>query len=132
MTPNADQLLRVIEARLETVMEAVASEVFRRLVTRSPVDTGRFRANWRVGIGAPDTSTSEATDKDGSSTIRSGQAAIAGAEPGQSIAMTNSLPYARALEYGHSTQAPAGMVAITAMELPHIVDEAVRQARNRA
>ncbi|WP_256203847.1 MULTISPECIES: hypothetical protein [unclassified Pseudomonas] len=38
----------------------------------------------------------------------------------------NNLPYAIPLEYGHSTQAPAGMVRVTLANFQHIVDEAIR------
>ncbi len=38
----------------------------------------------------------------------------------------NNLPYAIALEYGHSDQAPGGMVRITQARFQQIVEEAIR------
>jgi hypothetical protein len=38
----------------------------------------------------------------------------------------NNLPYAVPLEYGHSKQAPGGMVRITLARFQQIVDEAIR------
>ncbi|WP_429820275.1 hypothetical protein [Ensifer sp. B1-9] len=46
-----------------------------------------------------------------------GAAIIAAADPFQAIFITNNLPYATALEAGHSKQAPIGMVAVTFAEL---------------
>ncbi|ATV18020.1 hypothetical protein CFN58_28435 [Pseudomonas avellanae] len=40
--------------------------------------------------------------------------------------ITNSLPYAIPLEFGHSTQAPGGMVRITVARFQQIVEAAIR------
>jgi hypothetical protein len=89
----------------------------RRMVLKSPVDTGRFKANWNIGYGSIDTSTSEATDKSGTATLARHQAEVRDAS-GTVIYITNSLPYAYRLEYeGWSKQAPMGMVRTTLAEL---------------
>jgi hypothetical protein len=87
---------------------------------------GRFRANWNVSIGAPSTRTTERVDATGGVSITAGAAVIARVVAGPTIFLTNALPYALALEYGHSTQAPQGMVRLTAVEFQMIVDEQVR------
>ena len=77
------------------------------------MDTGRFKANWNVSYGAPNTTTSAST-----------ASARATAEVRKSLTLpvggvvylTNSLPYALRLEYGWSKQAPTGMVRLTATE----------------
>jgi hypothetical protein len=38
----------------------------------------------------------------------------------------NNLPYGIALEYGHSKQAPSGMIRVTLARFQQIVDEAIR------
>jgi hypothetical protein len=45
---------------------------------------------------------------------------------GQTAYIVNNLPYAAPLEYGHSKQAPGGMVRITLARFQQIVDEAIR------
>ena len=45
---------------------------------------------------------------------------------GQVAFIVNNLPYAIPLEYGHSTQAPNGMVRITVERFQQIVDAAAR------
>lgn len=79
---------------------------------------GRFRANWNVAVGAPNTSTTEETDKGGGRTLQK-IIGMVSKEPGNQVFyLTNSLPYAERLEYGHSTQASGGFVRITFMDLP--------------
>lgn len=87
---------------------------------------GRFRGNWMFSIGSPDSSTTEAVDPNGTkSTAR----IVAGAlefKAGETAYITNSLPYAIPLEFGHSTQAPGGMVRVTVARFQQIVLEAIR------
>src|SRR5690606_10449361 len=88
------------------------------IVSMSPVDTGRFRANWNYSVGAPDESTSLWVDPTGGLTIRKIIAQSRGAKAGYVYYLTNALPYAQRLENGWSKQAPQGMVRLTAMDLP--------------
>ena len=88
---------------------------------------GRFRGNWMFSIGSPDTSTVDQVDPGGS---RSMARIVNGAlefNSGETAYITNSLPYAIPLEYGHSTQAPSGMVRITLANFQKIVEEAIRK-----
>lgn len=87
---------------------------------------GRFRGNWMFSIGSPDTSTVDQVDPGGS---RSMARIVNGAlqfNAGETAYITNSQPYAIPLEYGHSTQAPNGMVRITLANFQKIVEEAIR------
>lgn len=93
------------------------------VVMRSPVDTGRFRANWNFGIGSRDTSTSASVDPTGSATVARLMAEIKSTTAGQVYYLSNALPYAMRLEQGWSKQAPAGMVRLTAMDLPRQINE---------
>lgn len=93
--------------RLRIISMALLTEV----VTRSPVDTGRFRANNQVSLGAPDYASTESTDASGAQTIQQGSAVIAQGMPYSVIFIQNNLPYAESLENGHSKQAPTGVYA---------------------
>lgn len=87
---------------------------------------GRFRGNWMFSIGAPDGSTTEEVDRSGAKSmarIRNGAVEF---QAGQTAYITNSLPYAIPLEFGHSTQAPGGMVRITVARFQQIVLESIR------
>jgi hypothetical protein len=83
------------------------------IVLRSPVDTGRFRGNNIVSVGAPVYASSENLDPSGSETIQRGLSAMSGLEPYTQVYIQNNLPYATALEDGHSKQAPGGVYAVS-------------------
>lgn len=86
-------------------------------VLRSPVDTGFFRANWQVSIGQGAGGVIQSFDLNGSATITRGLAVIQQAQPGDVIRITNAVVYGPALEYGHSRQAPQGMIRQTIADL---------------
>lgn len=114
---NVDRIMARQTARVSLITRKLALEGLKRVVQKSPVDTGRFRGNWNVAVGAADTSAAKAPDKSGGQAIALGSQQIAGATGLQPIFVTNSLPYASELERGTSTQAPRGMVAVTAAEI---------------
>jgi hypothetical protein len=87
---------------------------------------GRFRGNWMFSIGSPDNTTTDEVDPSGrKSTARIVDGAIE-FKAGDTAYITNSLPYAIPLEFGHSQQAPGGMVRITVARFQQIVLEAIR------
>lgn len=110
----------------QEIVRKVAIDVATKVVLRSPVDTGRFRANWITTLDAPATDVLADLDPSGSTAIGAAVSAVSDAALGQTIYIANNLPYARALEDGHSKQAPQGMVALTAIEFQQFVDKAVR------
>ena len=110
---NFAALLKRAGDKVDTVVRKTALELQSELIRRSPVDTGRFRSNWNCGLGTINTITTDSVDKEGSGTLARTQATLGSWKPGDMIYLTNSLPYARPLEYGHSKQAPSGMVRLT-------------------
>lgn len=87
---------------------------------------GRFRGNWMFGIGAPDGATTEEVDPSGSKSTARIVNGVLEFRAGDVAYITNSLPYAIPLEFGHSTQAPGGMVRVTAARFQQIVEAAIR------
>lgn len=90
---------------------------------------GRFRANWQYGEGAINTDTSQPPDASGNGSIGRIKVGLDGWTPGQTIFITNSLPYSLALEYGHSKQAPGGFVRITVADFQNFVTQAIASVR---
>lgn len=87
---------------------------------------GRFRGNWNFSIGYPDNSFRIHPDPTGeAATARLVNGAIE-FKAGDTAFIVNNLPYAIPLEFGHSTQAPGGMVRITVARFQQIVQEAIR------
>jgi hypothetical protein len=108
-----DRLARASGARMDTVVRRAVFTLFQKVVLRSPVDTGRFRANWNVTLGAPDYATSDNT---ASSRGVTEATKVLGWRAGGVYWMANGLPYAQRLEYGWSGQAPNGMVRVSVVE----------------
>ncbi|MBN4165091.1 hypothetical protein [Pseudomonas fulva] len=87
---------------------------------------GRFRGNWQFSIDSPATEELDRIDPSGSETITSLISQVQALTIGQTAYIVNNLAYAVPLEYGHSTQAPAGMVRVTLANFQRILDEAIR------
>jgi len=115
--------------KIAMVVQRTGLRMLAKVVTRSPVDTGRFRGNWQLQLNEIPQGVVETLDKDGGPTISEGENELAGLALGDSIYIVNNLPYAQKLENGHSQQAPTGMVAITVAEFSGIVDEAAQSVR---
>lgn len=109
--------------KLDLAVRKIALELFSRVILKTPVDTGRARANWQVSIGALPNGTLQLEDKTGQATISAATARTAGVEAGDVIYLSNNLPYAERLEDGYSLQAPAGMVALSVQEFQAIANE---------
>lgn len=113
--------LEEVQAPFMLILKKFSMEALSRVVMMSPVDTGRFRGNWSVAIGEP-TRGPNTIDKGGEATVARGTAVIEGIPDWNKVVwVSNHLPYAEALENGHSQQAPGGMVAVTYAALATIV-----------
>lgn len=114
---------------IDLVARKAGLEVAASVVRRTPVDTGRARANWNTTIGQPSYAVAESFDKAGATAIAQSAAALSGFKSGPSIWIANGLPYIGELERGSSKQAPAGMVEITVIEWQGIVKQAATEVR---
>jgi len=90
---------------------------------------GRFRGNWQFSIDSPAAGELDRIDPSGDEAIAELLALVQTLTIGQTAYIVNNLPYAVPLEYGHSTQAPNGMVRVTLANFQRIVDEAIRKNR---
>jgi len=130
MNVTPEEAAAKMRDRANRVVRMVALEALSRIVLRTPVDTGRARGNWQVGVGEPDRSYAwDQYDPVGTETIAKGRPLLEAAPDGEILFVTNSVPYILPLEHGHSQQAPAGMVGVTIAELRQIAADAVVQIR---
>lgn len=111
----------------ENIIRATVFDVEREIISNSAVDTGRYKANWQVTINTPATSTVDAEDKTGKTTIDKNKAVIFNNPVPLVYWITNNLKYAMKAEYGlwttkpstaktiggYSRTSPAGAVRIT-------------------
>ncbi|HEY7822451.1 MAG TPA: hypothetical protein VIG24_06450 [Acidimicrobiia bacterium] len=103
---------RVTREQATLIFQKIAIDLDTRVVLGTPVDTGRARGNWYPSLNSPSNAVSDNQDKSGSAAIAAATATAMGAKLGDTIWLTNNLPYILPLENGHSGQAPEGMVDI--------------------
>lgn len=108
-------LAGVVGKKVDLAKKAVAIEILKNLIFSTPVDTGRARNNWFVGLGSPIRKVNIGTEsasqeKSGQAQLNRGNAKITKANLGQDIFLSNNLNYIVKLNNGSSAQAPAGFV----------------------
>ena len=98
--------------------QQVIAELFRRIVLRTPVDTGRARGNWQIELGGPAQGTLEVVDKSGDGTVLKEIAKLQDIPPFSLVHISNNLQYISYLEHDkRSPQHPEGMVEISLTEM---------------
>lgn len=142
MTFSADlkKYAKQTGTKLDDVCRAVTMELFSGVIQMTPVGDpskwlsnppegytgGSARANWQATIGTPATGTVGSTDPSGGGTISAMRAKVKG---GQVNYLTNNLPYINRLEYGWSSQTPAGMVRVNVVRVQQNLAEEVRKRK---
>ena len=128
-----------VQNNSDQVVRSTVFKIMERIDMRSPVGNpalwaskpskgyvgGHFRANWQLGIGSLAGGIIEGHNY-GIALSRE-KAKMPEKAGGKVFYYGNNLPYAQALEDGHSTQAPRGMVALTTVEFSGIVNQAVAE-----
>lgn len=123
------RLLQKAGEKADLVVRKTALDLQSSMIEMSPVDTGRFKGNWQCGVGSVNTATDAPEDTSGAAAIGRTQTVLEGWKPGQTITLSNSLPYARRLEYGWSKQAPGGMVRLTVANFSIALGNAVAELK---
>ena len=128
-------------ANADLVTRKVVLDIGRSLVEKTPVGNpdlwqnpdnkpdgyvgGHARANWSHSIGALVNQEFKEIDATGGASIDRIISSVPVKAAGEVHYIQNSLPYMQALEDGHSTQAPAGIVAVTEVEFHDYVEKAI-------
>jgi len=110
---DTGKLANKINTKGSRLVRKIILDGMRQLIRQSPIDTGRFRANWSTSINAMSEGTTESTI----SNIQKSTQGIQGYKLGQTAFLHNNLEYAVPLEYGSSKQAPKGWIRNTAKEM---------------
>jgi hypothetical protein len=131
------------DTELPLFIKKIVLELLRRVVMRTPVDTGHARGNWNVAIGQPDLSVTGKDDKIGTAVLARGLQALTNMPPFSIVWVSNNVQYIDVLEFGgfeppnpgpskdprpgrkgrilvkdgFSTQAPQGMLGLAIAEL---------------
>lgn len=110
-----------IKDRHEEINRRALIAVSRRIILKTPVDTGNARNGWVFSF-----SGSESPEDDA---LKAVVVAIEPMKIGQLGYFLSYVPYIMPLELGHSKQAPAGMVRLSVNQWDRIVQKAVREVR---
>lgn len=113
--------------RADSIFRDVVMSMAGVIVRLSPVDTGNFKGAWRLSIDGYDTFVPETPDKQGGEVLARMLAEVGNLTFGQAAFLQNNLPYAIPLEYGHSTQAPSGIIRIAQAQFQQLVQQAIRE-----
>lgn len=120
------------EQRIEAVFKDAAQEVIAQMQARVPVDTGFARASLRVSKTEMPQIIPGLKGQEGRTySYDAGEVALTinGLGADETIYAGFTASYAPYLEVGHSKQAPAGFVRLTAQLWPQIVAESVAKAK---
>jgi len=115
---DLNRFAKSMDIELETVVRKLAFEVYKGVTQKTPVDTGRAKANWMLGYGSIN---STITNNTTFTLVQPPEGS--GKRP---IYITNNLPYISKLENGSSKQAPNGMVNLTMNEVQRSIRNVVR------
>ncbi len=122
----------------DEVFRITVIKFFGQIVQASPVDTGRFRANWFATISRPSIRVEPNSEKSENEVNQRIERVVNGARIPRIFWLTNNLPYSEVIEYGgfgdgpkttggFSRQAPKGVVRITAKRFTRIFNENARR-----
>ena len=117
--------------QISKVFRETGIDLTTRIIFRTPILSGMLRGNWFCSF-AQTSRTTKSVDKGGGATVARANRVIADWDvfSGQSLFITNNLPYAEGIEDGRSkTKAPAGMVKVSMLEIGGIVEGAARNER---
>lgn len=116
---DLNKFTKATKDKILDVRKTFAFLIYSSVVKKTPVDTGRARGNWLISVNNPSKANTSRIDKrktgaEPSETIKQEEKAkLEKAKGDESIYISNNLEYISALEYGHSKQAPSGMVGVT-------------------
>jgi hypothetical protein len=136
--PTPDEFAKRVRAMADLVggnstrlVRRVALAADTTVVLATPVDTGRARANWQIGINGPTNGVkypspaSPGSPESGAIEALQEAASKIPAFNGEgTIHITNNLPYIKRLNEGYSKQAPAAFVEIAVQAARKAIDTA--------
>lgn len=123
---DVSAFVRKTRLRADLVLRKVGFDCYAGIIMATPVDTARARASWHIAVNRTNLATeaprkSKGSRAQGPTGLQTGESAaeMGKAKFGDSIYITNNLPYVVPLEHGYSKQArdPDGMVRKTIVRI---------------
>lgn len=122
-----------VQLDLVTVIGKIGLDCFAGVLTRSRVDTGRFRGSWRINVGSVDPSNLGVDEEPstpgegappGGAELSYASGVIEQVKLGDTLHISNSLPYAIVLDEKDN------IVGETVAEVVQLLDAAVKEVRS--
>ena len=143
-TMDLNKYANKLKVKIDEVKTTYAFALYSSIVKRTPVDTGRARANWNISVGSSDLSVddkskygkSKGKKKSSPQPISESEmkykspSSLPKAKGDESIFIANNLEYIQKLEHGSSKQAPSGMVGLTLANNKNIFASAVERVKS--
>jgi len=115
---------KVLKPELISLQKQLVIELLRRVILKTPVDTGRARGNWQIGVGSipksKEDKQAQGDQAEAGEIVASALIKLKALGFGQIVWVSNNLDYILFLEDGGSTQAPEGMLKVSLLELEEI------------
>lgn len=115
-----DHVKKFPEVSFEEVQKRVVFEALKRVVLKTPVDTGKARGNWQVTINRVPKTIVDPPARGEIDILNKAVPVLDKLGFGDTVWISNNVDYMVFLENGHSGQAPKGMVSLTLQELKSI------------
>ena len=126
---DVSAITKKFKNRIDVVLKKVTFDLGVSIIILSPVDEGRFRDNWQIGINNdPDSVLEKIRGRD--ATIKALESEIKKVKGGDEIFFVNNLSYAEKLEEGWSPQAEAGVVGGTIAGYENTLDKIGIKVKN--
>ncbi len=112
-------LAHYAEKNIEQVIRKACIDLYRSIVEKTPVDTGRAKASWGIsttGAAAPQTNETGYSQSELVGIIDGYVSDFKLTVNDSTVTIVNNLEYMEYLEDGTSQQAPYGMVALSLAE----------------
>lgn len=121
-----DLNVKDIEAKLRLLCGSSTAELAKLIVNRTPVKTGALSSNWNVTAGSENLEfNSDKTSK--TDTYNQANYIVHNFDLNNKAYIANGADYSEFIEYGASSQAPAGMTRVSCLSWRQIVDQFFRK-----
>ena len=118
---SPDEVDRAIDKAVDDEIKLMADAGLTTAVQVSPVDSGKFKGSWEVGVnGAAPAPPGQGVDPGGAATLARGRAQIRSYKR-VGVVIESDLPYSDRIDNGWSLQAPGGvsyLAEIAAVSVP--------------
>ena len=95
-----EEVVRAVDSAIRKVTQEVCLAIVQEVISITPVDTGKARANWLASLGSPRGSTRETLGRSPAPAIGEAKAVISFYRNGSDFYLVNNLDYVADLNSG--------------------------------